>query len=302
MNPRSTRAEIATLVLVVLGLAVAVFGVKLSGVSLFQKAPPTKELNVAQEKLEAAKKEAAEAQAKLKAAIDDQAAKTHDQVQGAQQYVEGARSSLNKAPSSPEVTLASGLLTRASMSLQRAIGDLPMDRQAEIMTIVVLALSEKQEEVDEAKEMLAQRDAENEVLQAQKLAVEAKIPPLQKRAEVAETKVTATEQVVKAKTSEVVAYANTAAEEKKKAGSLGALGDKLMTGIYVLAIAAIAFLLLWLYAKFRSVGVKTLGAIIGDIRSGVSPTQAFDTNLKPSMHEAVKEQSDITIAANSTTP
>ncbi len=299
MKLRSTRGEVVTAALVLyvlVGLGLGALGLKVSGVHLFQKAPPTKELQVAQDNLDKAKKDAADAEAKLKAAIDQAQAQTKIQVQGGQEYVEGARSSLKDAPVSPEVTLAKGLLDRASLSLNNAIGDLPADRRAEIIKIVEGALSEKQEEVDQAMEQLAERDAQNATLQLQKLEVEAKIPALEKQAAVAETKVNTIQEVVTAKTNEVVAYANTAAAEKKQAGSLQAFADKVIKGLIGASVIALILGVLYLWRLFRSVTPKTLGNIVGDIRSGVAPTQAFDTNLPPSLHPAVKKQADAVVS------
>ena len=123
------------------------------------------------------------------------------------------------------------------------------------MAIVDGALSAKQAEVDAAKASLAQRDASLALLQTQKLAVEAQIPPLQAQAKAADTKAQAAQTVVTAKTAEVVAYANKAAEKESEAGSLGALLTKAawIVGILLALLFLANFILPSLAAEFPAV-------------------------------------------------
>ena len=118
---------------------------------------------------------------------------------------------------------------RAGMKyLRNAIGDLPADRQAEIVAIVNGALSAKQAEVDAAKAALAVRDHDLEVETKAKQEALAQIPALEAQVKAKDAAVQATQAVVTAKTQEVVAYANKAAEQEKQNGSLSALLNKLM--------------------------------------------------------------------------
>ena len=54
-----------------------------------------------------------------------------------------------------------------------------------------------------------------------------------------------------------------------------------------LLCAAVLALCLWVYGKIYGITPATLGTVVADIRSGVNPIQALDTNLAPWMHARV---------------
>jgi len=226
---KSCRGAVPVIVLYVVGaLALTQFVPNWRLDHLFQKGPETKQLAEAQAALEKAKADAAIALAKLQAEQALAAQKTEEQVRYSQQMATGANLALKNAPKSPEVILASSLLDRAAIGLRNAIGDLPADRQAEIVAIVNGALSAKQAEVDAAKAALAVRDHDLEVETKAKQEALAQIPALEAQVKAKDAAVQATQAVVTAKTQEVVAYANKAAEQEKQNGSLSALLNKLM--------------------------------------------------------------------------
>ena len=204
---------------------------------LFAKGPPTIELSKAETALATAKADAAKAQADLLAAQAKERAATVEQVRYSQEMIGGIPAALKRAPASPEVQLAAQLAERAQKGLSAAIGDLPADRQAEIMAIVEGALSAKQAEVDAANAKLAAKDAELQQTTAAKQAVEAQIPVLTAKATTAAAKADAAQTLVTAKTAEVVQYADKAAAELQENGSLRATIEKYGTRALI-ALAA----------------------------------------------------------------
>ena len=204
--------------------------------SFLVKKPETKQLTQAQVDLASANKRLADAQAKLDAAQAQQAQKTHDQTAYAQQMIAGVPVALAHAPQLPEVVLASQLAQRAQNGLAAAIGDLPADKQAEITAIVGQALSAKQAEVDAANKALASKDAELASETTAKKALEASISPLQASVVAANAQVGVKTALVDQKTAEVVAYANQAAAEKEKAGSLSIYASNLFRIILICGI------------------------------------------------------------------
>lgn len=69
------------------------------------------------------------------------------------------------------------------------------------------------------------------------------------------------------------------------------LGAERQAHIQMAVIAVLV--LLWGYAKFYSISPATLGRIAADVRSGVSPIQAMDTNLAPWLHNSVRQASQL---------
>jgi len=231
------RGVISVVLLYVLGGLALTQAVPDWGVThWFAKGPPTIELSKAETALATAKSDAAKAQADLLAAQAKERAATVDQVRYSQQMVAGIPVALKRLPASPEVQLAAQLAERAQKGLSAAIGDLPADRQAEIMAIVDGALSAKQAEVDAAKAALAAKDAQLVKVTAAKVEVEAQIPVLTSKATVAAAKADAAQTLVTAKTAEVVAFADKAAAELQENGSLRATIEKYLfrAGIAVL--------------------------------------------------------------------
>lgn len=237
----NTRGVIPVVILYVLGglaLTQLVPNWRLS--ALFAKKPPTAALTAAESDLAAKTLAAQQAEAHYNAALADFQAKKSAQLTDSQQYLAGVKPALLRAPQTPEVILAALLTERAAKGLSQAIGDLPADRQAEIMAIVDGALSAKQAETDAANTKLAALDKQLTDTQTAKIAVEAQIPPLKAQADSAEKAKDAAQQVVTAKTAEVVTYANNLAVKEHEAGSLGALVGKLEWWAVVLGIAYLA--------------------------------------------------------------
>lgn len=232
--------------------------------NLFSKGSGTAELAKAQADLKAKSDAAAQAEAHYNAAIADFQAKKTDELRYSQQMIAGIPAALRRAPASAEVTLASSLAERASKGLSAAIGDLPADRQAEIMAIVDGALSAKQAEVDAAKAQLAIRDHDLAVTDAAKKALEVQIPVIKAQADSAEKAKDAAQNVVSLKTQEVVAYADEAARQKKEAGSFSALFEKAcwVVGLIVVVVVFFNFLLPLIAAEFPACGwLATLNKI-----------------------------------------
>lgn len=269
-----TRGVIPVIVLYVLGgLALTQLVPNWRLPALFARKPPMVELAKAEAALATARADATAAEAKLKAALLAEQAKTADQLRYSQQMTSGARLAVAKAPVSAEVTLAAGLLDRAVKGLSAAIGDLPADRQAEIAQIVNDALSAKQAEVDAARAQLAIRDRDLATATSAKTALEAQIPVFQAEAKTASDKAEAAQGVVATKTAEVVAYATKAAEKEQEAGSVGALLHKF---VIVAAVLAVLYILIhfvlpnlaqeqgacgfvkWLNAKTKSIASSHL--------------------------------------------
>ncbi len=211
--------------------------------NIFSKGNGTKELRAAQDEAAKAKADAATAQSKYETALLEQKTKTIQQGQYSQQMVAGIPLALARAPQTPEVVFATGLAKRAANGLAAAIGELPPDKQSEIVFLVEQALSAKQAEVDAARAALALKDKELATTTAEKKVIEAKLPALENEAKVAEVRAVAAEGIVAAKTNQVAVYADKMAEKEKEAGSLGALVQKLFWVIGVI-------LVLYVFAHF----------------------------------------------------
>lgn len=223
-----SRAEVVTVLLVVLGLlglSQAVPNFRIA--NLFKKGPPTKELVAAQ-------KAAADADARAKAAEErvakiaaENEVKKNSQIDYSHEMVVGAIESNSHAPDSTEKAITDAMLQRADIGLTSAIGKLTPELRAEVIGIVAQLRSGDQEKIKAAEAMLAEKDQELEQATAEraKLEVEAKTAKTERDAAVKES--VAVHEVVAAKTAQVVAYADKAAANEKEAGSLGALVTKL---------------------------------------------------------------------------
>lgn len=241
------RGEALTTILVVVGLLAATQLVpnwRPQNWGIFQKAPATQQLTVAQAELDKAKAEAAKAEAALKAYQDADARRKDGQLRYGQQMAAGAAESLSLVPSAargPEVNLASSLLLRANTGLAAAIGDLPADKQAEIHAIVAGSLSKVQAELDAARTALAVKDNELAVSIAERKKLEVEIPALQAAVAAKEKELAKQAGIVAEKTQAVVSFATKAEEKDREAGSFKAQLEKLLR--IVLWIAGIyAFL------------------------------------------------------------
>lgn len=285
-----TRAFIWLPVLIAIGLLAASQAVpNFRLTSLFAKKPPTVDLAKAEAALDAAKADAEAKITALNVAKAAEQAKIAALLGGSQQMLAGVSLALKRAPASPEVTLAMGLADRASLGLKSAIGDLPSDRQAEIIAIVDGALSAKQAEVDAANAKLAAKDAELKVTTAAKVAIEAQIPVLAAQAEKAKAVQAATQATVDAKVSEVAAYADAAAKDKAEKGSLAAFGQNILKLLALVAVIAVGLLCGLAWLKFHSVGISGLASVVKDIKAGVDPIHALDTVTSPRIQAKVSD-------------
>ena len=57
----------------------------------------------------------------------------------------------------------------------------------------------------------------------------------------------------------------------------------------IVVLIAVLGLVLYLYARFNSISFSTAGSILADVKSGSTVLQAFDTNLAPWHHAAVRK-------------
>lgn len=232
----NTRGVIPVIVLYALGaLAATQLVPNWRLTNLFAKGPQTDQLRTAQDAAAKSKVAADLAEAHYNSAVADFEKQKTGILRDSQQFLAGIPAALKRAPQSPEVTLAASLADRASKGLVSAIGDLPADKQTEIMAIVDGALSAKQAEVDAAKTLLAQKDAELAQTTSQLGEVKAQLPALAASVKTAEAKSDAANAVVTAKTAEVAAFADKANAKEKENGSLGSLVTKLL---WILAVVA----------------------------------------------------------------
>lgn len=296
---KSHRGAVPVIVIWLLGLAGASQLVPNWRIgAIFSKKPPTAELQSAQADLAKAKLEAITAQLALKAAQDAEEVRKLAQTRYAQQMAAGASSALKQATPQPAVTLAASLMDRANNGLAQAIGDLPADRQAEILRIVEQSLSGIESELQAAKINLAQRDHDLQIASSERESLRQQIPALQTQLQAKDAVVTQATATVAAKTQEVVVYADKAAAKEREAGSLSALVGQLWRGLGILAVIAILIGCLWLYAKFYGISTGTLGKVVADIRGGGDPIHALDTNLAPWLHSKVRTASLLASSAS----
>lgn len=193
--------------------------------AIFQKQPPTAKLTAAQDELAAAKAAQANAEALLAAAKKEAAQRTAAQLDYAQGMSAGAGLALARVKPeqvTPEIKLAADLTSRANAGLEAARGKLPPDQQAEMQKLIDEALSAVTAERDAYKAELAQKDAALAAETQARAKVEATIPALQAKEQVAEAAVTAKSAQVETATNEVKVWAQKKAESDAKAGGLEA--------------------------------------------------------------------------------
>lgn len=215
---------------ITLGVVVVVlgFGAKLAGwkpSEMFRRKPPTEQVTKLQTDLAKAQAEAEAARLQLAAAAAAERAKQEEQLRWSQQMGEGAADALRRLPvekRTAETQLASDLLSRANFGLAAAIGNLPREKQAEIIAIVDKALSAVQAERDEARSALVAKDAELHALTIEREQVKAQIPVLQAQLETKAATARAVQAELTVKTSEVNAWAEKADLEKRQSATLGA--------------------------------------------------------------------------------
>ena len=211
------------LINLVLGLGMGIFADHWKPLAFLAPKPPTAQLTALQADLEKAKADAQARENTLVAAKAKEQADLLAQLKAAQQMQSGAVVAFSRVPpmsQTPEFALGSSLLVRSNVRLAAAIGKLPEDMQAEILSIVDQALSTVQAERDAAQAALAKKDAEYQMVTADRDAVKAQIPALQKQADDAVAKVTVTEAKVTEKTNEVKAVADKLDAKAREAGSL----------------------------------------------------------------------------------
>ena len=253
--------------------------------SWFQKGPETKALAQAQLDLQKAKDEAKIAQDALNAVRAAEEARKVTQLTFGHEMSYGAGEALKTAPVSPQVVLAQSLLARANPALTAALGELPQDKRNEIMLIVSQSLSGAADELAKANATLALRDKELAVATAERSALQTQIPALQTALETKTKQVEVVSEVVAAKTAIVAKMADSLFEEKKKAGSLGALISSMWNIVAVLAVLTVLGFGVAAWLKFK------FGGIAGAVGSGLAElrekhpdaaslvTTIFDSNL-----------------------
>ena len=227
MNTHQKTRGIAetTVVIFLAGMAAGVFfGNWNPFYKLLGKEPPTKQLTQVQAELVNARAEHAQRLEDLAEAQADERAKLESQVRSAQEDSAGVAESLDRVPAehrTAEVELAAAMNQRVSLKLAAAIGQLPPAQQRAMIELIDKALSEKQAELDEAKRMLAVRDAEFATLTAQRDdLVRETIPKLQKRAEDAENREIALDAKVMEITADVKQWAADKYQSDAQARSL----------------------------------------------------------------------------------
>lgn len=201
------------------------------------KQPDIVGLTADQQKLADAQAAAATAQAQLDAAKAAAASQQLSQVRNAQQMVAGASAAVTRAPVGPETALAGSLLTRANAGLSAAIGDLPADQQAQILTIVNEALSKSADQVAAAQGALAAKDVELKTATAARADAETKATALAATVQVTQAAQGAAETALTAKTNEVKTWAQAKADSDAKGSLLGNEVDSLVK--WLLLIGAI---------------------------------------------------------------
>ena len=233
MNLKSQRGVIdpLTITLIALGLLGATqFVPNWRVTNLFKRdqvAATSKALAQANADLAKAQADAKTAQDALETARKAELAKKDAQIRYAQQMAAGASESLTKASPEPPVKLALALLDRTNHGLAVAIGDLPADKQAEIIKIVSDSLSGVQARLDAANAALAVKDKELTVATVERDALKVQIPKLETQLATKDADVKQATAIAAQKQTALVSAAQKVQAEIKENGSLGALTDKL---------------------------------------------------------------------------
>lgn len=202
-----------------------------------QVATASADLAKAQAETEKAKLEAKMATDALNSAQAALLAKKDSQIGYAQQMASGASESLKKATPEPAVTLAVALLDRTNTGLAAAIGQLPADKQAEIVKIVSDSLSGVQERLNDANARLVAKDKELSVATTERDAIKAQIPQLQAKLTEKDALVVSSTQIAAQKTELLVSAAEKAEAKVKESGSLLAQVNSLGRWLIIIGIA-----------------------------------------------------------------
>ncbi len=199
--------------------------------AFLQKKPPTAQLAAAQADLAKARAGQQQAEAELAAARAAQAARLAEQLDYTQQMVTGTDLALRQIPGahqSPELKLAAEFSARAVAGFEAARGKLTPQQRAEIEGLFTAALAAKDAEVTTLRASLAQKDSDLQASTSAKAALEKKIPVLEASVTTAQAATAVESAKVETKTREVVTYADKAATEKARAGSLDAYAGNLV--------------------------------------------------------------------------
>lgn len=282
---RTNRGTIGVDLLLIAGVALAL-GVVAGGwkpLDVFRKKPPVAELARLQVELDKKTAELEAARLAKEAAQAMERAKQVEQVRYAQQMTAGAVESLSRQPvehRTPQTALSSDLLRRSEFALGLAIGGLPVDKQAEIMSIVDRALSSVESERLKAREELAAKDRELKVVTAEREAVKAELPKLAAKLDAAEAKAKAAQESVKVTTNEVAKVATKLDQEKRQASSLSAQIDKLWR-IALWVAAGYAFLVFVLPGLIKHLDAGWLKSALRDATGyATSPLLYHDAKKK----------------------
>lgn len=245
---------------IAVGLAAVLgFGPKLHTPAIFQKQPPTEQLQLAQAELEKAKASQAAAAAALAEAKAKQEQRTLEQIRYAQQTNDGVVEALQRVPSehrTPEVKLAGNLAARTTVSLSAAVGALPPEQRAEILKIVDGALSQVEAERDAAQAALARKDAELQSTIQAKAELASEVPKLKAALDTKAAEVLARDAQVQTVSTQVRVYAEQKAAAEQRAGSLDAFAGSLMRWAIVAGVlyVLIHFVLPCVAQEFPGIG------------------------------------------------
>lgn len=193
----------------------------------FKKGPPTKELTETQAKLDAADKRAAEAQANLDRLVAANEAKKETQIVYSHEMIAGAIESNSHAPESTEKAITDAFLQRADIGLSSALKPLDPALKSEVITIVAQLRSGDVEKIKAANAMLAEKDRQLNEAKAARQKLEAEAVVAKGEIAVAINEKAALKEVVAAKQTQVIAYADKAREKEVEAGSFSATITKL---------------------------------------------------------------------------
>lgn len=267
-------------IIIALGVATLMAIPNFREFSLFKPKPPTAQLVQAQAELERARAEAKAANEALEASRKADLAKKDAQIGYAQQMAVGAKESLKKATPEPSVLLAISLIERTNVGLAAAIGDLPADKQVEIVRIVSEALSGQSEAIASANRQLAEKDKALAVLSTERDSLKQQLPALQQKVELTAKDLAAKNEVVATTTAKVVAFADKLAAKEKEAGSLGALIGNLWRTVEIMGIFVLIGFGLYAYVRYRFGGIpKAIGASLGELRSSHPELAAIATDI-----------------------
>ena len=235
---KNSKGAIDILVVVFLaGMASGVFASSWNPFyKILNKKPPTEQVAVVQQQLEAAQLAAKAQEAQLKTANAQERALLESEVQSAQQDNEGTVEALKRVSpehATAEVNLAKAMAQRVSFKLAMAIGDLPADQKSSMILLIDQALSEKQSEVDEANRKLAQRDKDFLALSKQHEEVVTKvIPALEKKTEQANGRVDELSNELAAKTGTLAQWAKDKFNSDAEKSGLRASLDRMFYWIF----------------------------------------------------------------------